>query len=135
MFLTVLLQVIGRYILFNPFIWTEELSRYFYVWMVFCGIGVVIKNNENIMVDVIFNLLPQKWQKAIALVSNILILIFSIIMFISGIKMMYSSGIIRCTTMLFLTYNWVYLAIVVGAILIIIFTIQNFFKGDDAKWK
>ena len=34
---TVFLQVLTRFVIQIPLAWTEEVSRYFFIWMVFLG--------------------------------------------------------------------------------------------------
>ncbi|SDL28399.1 TRAP-type C4-dicarboxylate transport system, small permease component [Franzmannia pantelleriensis] len=48
---TVLLQISGR--LFLPFslAWTEELSRYLFIYMVALSAGVVLRRNRNVSVE------------------------------------------------------------------------------------
>ena len=33
------LQIVGRYLFSTPFPWTEEMTRYMFVWMGFISIG------------------------------------------------------------------------------------------------
>lgn len=48
---TVLLQIAGRLVLpFSP-AWTEELSRYLFIYMVALSAGVVIRQNRNVNVE------------------------------------------------------------------------------------
>jgi TRAP-type C4-dicarboxylate transport system permease small subunit len=42
MFMSLILQVFFRYILNNPLTWTDEISRFFFIWMIgFTGVFVV----------------------------------------------------------------------------------------------
>ena len=54
---TVLLQICSR--LFLPFsiAWTEELSRYLFIYMVALSVGVVLRQNRNISVELFHHLL------------------------------------------------------------------------------
>jgi len=38
--ITVFLQVLTRFVIQIPLAWTEEVSRYFFIWMVFLGSAV-----------------------------------------------------------------------------------------------
>ena len=41
------LQIVGRYLFSTPFPWTEEMTRYMFVWMVFISIGYAVKTGEH----------------------------------------------------------------------------------------
>lgn len=57
---TVLLQISGR--LFLPFslAWTEELSRYLFVYMVALSAGVVLRRNRNVNVELFHHCLGPR---------------------------------------------------------------------------
>lgn len=46
--LTVFVQVLSRILLNNPLMFTEELARYVYVWMVFFGFSRVTQKGTNV---------------------------------------------------------------------------------------
>lgn len=62
---TVLLQICSR--LFLPFsiAWTEELSRYLFIYMVALSVGVVLRQNRNISVELFHHLLGPRVQAAV----------------------------------------------------------------------
>ena len=62
---TVLLQICSR--LFLPFsiAWTEELSRYLFIDMVALSVGVVLRQNRNISVELFHHLLGPRVQAAV----------------------------------------------------------------------
>ena len=45
------LQVIFRYFFNHPLFWSEELSRYCFVWIVFVGAAIAVKHGAHIGVD------------------------------------------------------------------------------------
>lgn len=61
---TVLLQICSR--LFLPFsiAWTEELSRYLFIYMVALSVGVVLRQNRNISVELFHHLLRPRMKAA-----------------------------------------------------------------------
>lgn len=74
MSLAVLVNVILRYAFNSGLTWSEELSRYFFVWMVFLGAVAALKDKMHLGVDIVVNALPKKLQKVVFVVSNGLIL-------------------------------------------------------------
>lgn len=44
-------QIVSRVVFKNPFMFTEELARFIYIWMVYLGIPWVFKNGTNLCLD------------------------------------------------------------------------------------
>lgn len=79
------LQVINRYLL--PFLeianittWTEEMSRYVFIWISYLGASLAIKKRESIRVDVFTSRLPQGVQRALEVANSLFILYFGYIL-------------------------------------------------------
>ena len=66
-----LLQVVGRYILTNPFIWTEELTRYALLYSVAFGAGLAFRSGDLVNVDVVCEYLPGRMPWLLRLLSAI----------------------------------------------------------------
>jgi TRAP-type C4-dicarboxylate transport system permease small subunit len=69
----VILQVICRYVLKNPLVWTEEVARYLMLWMAFISASCVIKKWDNMYVDFFINLLKQKPRRIIILLQKFVV--------------------------------------------------------------
>ncbi len=72
----VLLQVVGRLGIFLPPIWTEELSRWLWVWMAFIGIAEVERTDGHLRVEFVPEML--RWKARLVLFSLIDVLYFAI---------------------------------------------------------
>lgn len=77
------LQVIFRYFLGIPLMWSEELSRYLQIWLTFLGIGYGIRNSSHISMVLVYEKLPKKVQVVVSILSNIVIMVCFIV-FIPG---------------------------------------------------
>ncbi|MFC7156898.1 TRAP transporter small permease [Halomarina halobia] len=60
-------------------VWTEELARYLLVIMVFVGAPYAMRNDDNISIRPLFRLLSARTQKVLITFSNIMIVVFSIL--------------------------------------------------------
>ncbi len=88
-FLTILLatmsvvigvQVFMRYVFRASLSWSEELTRYCFVWMCYIGISYGVKMQRHIKVDAFALLLPKKVQKWLAILANLIFLGFAVMM-------------------------------------------------------
>jgi C4-dicarboxylate transporter DctQ subunit len=69
MFLTFLLQIFGRYVLAEPFGWTLELCLMLWVWIVFWGCAFVVREQDHVTFDLLYQMAPRRIQRVFALVS------------------------------------------------------------------
>jgi TRAP-type C4-dicarboxylate transport system permease small subunit len=82
----VTLQIISRYTALIPsWIWTEELSRFLFIWMVMLGAMIGVREGTHFEVDV----WPDLGRKATALlriVSSLLVLVFALVFVWWGVE-------------------------------------------------
>src|SRR3954453_3395023 len=80
------LQVFSRYTALIPsYIWTEELSRFLFIWMVMLGAMIGIKEGTHFEVDV-WPELGRRANAALKIVSHLFVLIFALVFVWWGIK-------------------------------------------------
>jgi len=80
------LQVFSRYTALIPsYIWTEELSRFLFIWMVMLGAMVGIREGTHFEVDV-WPELGRRANAALRIVSNLFVLVFALVFLYWGIK-------------------------------------------------
>src|ERR671921_2876492 len=73
------LQILSRYTqLFPAYIWTEEMSRFLFIWMVMIGAMIGIRERTHFEVDVWPELRPRAGA-LLRIVSNIFVLIFALV--------------------------------------------------------
>lgn len=77
--LPITMQVISRYTQLIPsYIWTEELSRFVFIWMVMLGAMVALRDKAHFEVDVWPTLAPRP-NAALRIVTNLLVLVFALV--------------------------------------------------------
>lgn len=67
LFFTVIVQIIGR-ILGTPAPWTEEGTRYLFLWMMFIALSYGFKFAESARVSLFINLFPSIMKKVFGLI-------------------------------------------------------------------
>lgn len=65
------LQVFFRYLLNDPLIWSEEVARLSFLWMVFLGLGIAERDHSHIAVDFFVDRMPQCVQKPLRLAVEV----------------------------------------------------------------
>nr|WP_251025832.1 TRAP transporter small permease [Bacillus sp. ISL-47] len=74
MSLSVFGNVVLRYVFNSGLTWSEEMSRYFFVWLVFLGAIAALKDKMHLGVDIVVNALPKGLQKVVFIISNAIVL-------------------------------------------------------------
>jgi TRAP-type transport system small permease protein len=69
-----------RYALNAPVSWSEQVCRILFVWSVFAGAAVLYRNALHIVIDMFVLMLPQRAQKALAMLNEALMLLAGILM-------------------------------------------------------
>lgn len=73
-------QVLSRYVLRQSNIWTEELARYLYIWLVFIGTSYAEKEFIHIKIDVLGRVFPKRVRPFAAMIGEIVLIVFSLYM-------------------------------------------------------
>jgi TRAP-type transport system small permease protein len=75
----VLLQIFSRYVGFIPrYIWTEEMARFFFIWMIMLGAMIGVREGTHFDVDLLPDLSPR-WNAALRGIMHLAILFFALI--------------------------------------------------------
>ena len=64
MSLLVFSNVVSRYIFDSSIPWANEMSRFFFVWLVFFGAIEALKSNEHMAVDLVGQEITKNSQKS-----------------------------------------------------------------------
>lgn len=121
--ITVIAQMLCRTFLGFSFVWSDELARYMLVWSTFIGASIVLRDKELVGLDILESKLSFRLNEVVKLLVHVLVLVFLGYVAYYGYEMATSNGITaqKSTTMHF-SMTYVYLAIPVGALLMIIHT-------------
>ena len=84
--LSIFLQILFRYVLSIGLNWVDEFSRYGLVWIIFLGGASAINVIEQRCITFIKNKIPHIALKWIILVFRIAIIIFLIVLIITGFQ-------------------------------------------------
>ena len=75
----VTLQIISRYTVLIPsWIWTEELSRFLFIWMIMLGAMIGVREKSHFLVDLWPELRPRP-TAMLQIASNVFVLAFALV--------------------------------------------------------
>lgn len=114
-----LFQVFARFVLKTPSDWTEVLTRFALIWMVYMGAAAALRSGAMVSVDLMHRKLPPVWR------TKLDIFVASAVLGLLGVMIYWGLSIawrIRFQNVagLDISIAWAYLAIPVGAIFAVI---------------
>ena len=82
----VTMQIVARFTSLIPaYIWTEEASRFLFIWMVMLGAMIAVREGTHFEVDVWPDLSPRA-AALLKIVSGVLVLVFALVFVWWGIE-------------------------------------------------
>jgi C4-dicarboxylate transporter DctQ subunit len=121
MILLMTLDPIMRYLLGRPFYWSNEVTTYLMVIMVFNGFCIALVKDKHVRVTLVFDRLPRRLQNMLWILTSVAGLIYVSFVGYALIRLTCSSfsfGVRSATTEM-LVYPWQTIAII-GVIILFV---------------
>lgn len=126
-------QIFFRFVLKSSLIWSEELMRYLFVWLAFITASIAVREHKHISVDFVTTYMPAKVNLVFYFISRIAMLAYFYFMIPAGIQLCIKTAHAK-STILPITWNFVYAALPVGMILML-FSMASVFSFDLKQLK
>lgn len=119
------LNVIVRYLTNGSLAFTEELVVNLFVWITVLGGAIAFRKRAHLGVTFLTNLLPARWQKAVAVLSGVAGAVLFVLLFVQGIGMVVQEYQNQMTTYSMALPMWIFgLAVPFGALIMLLRVIQ-----------
>jgi TRAP-type C4-dicarboxylate transport system permease small subunit len=128
----VTIEVVLRYVFGHSLIFTEELSRYLMVWVVFLGGAIAVRDDAHIRINVLVKRLSVKTHQIVRVTAYGLTITFLVVVTIEGLKILPRQLYQMCIT-IDVSLFYFYLAIPVGSILMMIFLLPHIKKSVSGR--
>ncbi|OGB93703.1 MAG: hypothetical protein A2Z31_02660 [candidate division NC10 bacterium RBG_16_65_8] len=113
------LQVFNRYVLDYVLGWEEEVSRYLMIWSAFLAASYALWQGEQLGMEFVVKLLPERARKAVRILTNVLCIAFLAVIAYQGFVWMMPQQLDQISPSLGITMAIPYAAIPVSAVLMI----------------
>ncbi len=124
------MQIVCRYILKELPPWSEELSRYLFIWANFVGAGVALARSSHVSIDSLVARLPDSVRRKLGSVVVILVTTFSLFLLYQGVVTASAMKISFSTTMHF-SMAWVFAALPAAGLIFVLYQLQTILKRKD----
>ena len=71
-------QIIWRYLLQSPLVWSEELALLLMVWMTFLGSALMLERKEHVAIDLLVEWLPPSLNRVMQIIGALVVLTFNV---------------------------------------------------------
>jgi TRAP-type transport system small permease protein len=118
----VFLQVLVRFAFKFPLPWTEEVSRLAFVYSIFVGATLAVRENDHISVDFLLAVLPAGVRRVVRLVGTVLVATFLVAMTWQGIVFVQATGV-QMTPVLQVPFRSLYVVIPLSGALMLLYLV------------
>jgi TRAP-type C4-dicarboxylate transport system permease small subunit len=115
----VLLQVLIRFVFKYPIPWTEEVSRIAFVYTVFVGATIAVRQQAHLNVDVLLVALPPRVARGLRLLGTTLVAVFLLFVTWQGVVFVRATGV-QVTPVMQVPFRHLYLILpATGALMLL----------------
>ena len=125
--LSVVMQIVFRFILRISVPWTEELARLAVIWMTFFGIVLVQADRESIRTDFLVNKLPLKVKYLLEKLTNLASIVLLLVILRGAIEMLEFSSGVTMSSITWLSSSVLYYPVIIAIPFLIVYLIRDMF--------
>ena len=85
--LIIFMQIIMRSVFNSSLTWSEELTRYIFIWQIWLGVSIAQKQKQHIRVELLFSIFKsEKFKDVIEIIATLIMIAFNIFLIYYGIE-------------------------------------------------
>ena len=121
--------VFMRYVVGEPFKWTEEMSKALVVWFTFLGASTVMRTDDHVSIDVLVRRLPPRLRYAMRLFRMIAMTTVLVFLAVWGTELLFAAWV-KITPTLHLRYTFIDLIVPLAAAAMIVHLFRAFHRWN-----
>lgn len=121
----VIWQVVSRYLLREPSVFTEELVRFFLIWLGILAAVYTFGSKKHIALEFVYNKFPVKVRFVLSVIHHIVILAFAFFFFIYGGTLLIKISSFQSSSVLGIQMSYINFVFPVGGVLLFSYQIIN----------
>jgi len=123
-----LLGVFSRYVLVRTFTWYDEIARGCFVWLTFLGAAVGVKRQAHFRLHIVVDRLSPRVRQAIVILLPLVVIIFAGVLIQQGLVFL-EIGKFQQTPVMGLPKAYIYVAIPIGGVLMILYSLGPLWRA------
>jgi len=121
---SVFLQVLIRFVFKYPLPWTEEIARIAFVYCIFVGATIAVRENSHLQVDFLLVILPKRVARAAVFLGMLLVGVFLIFVTWQGVVLVLATGV-QMSPVMQVPFKYLYLILPVSGALMLLYLVAN----------
>lgn len=117
-----LLGVFSRYVMVRTFTWYDEIARGCFVWLTFLGAAVGVKRHAHFRLHIVVDRLSPPLRKVTVFLLPLVVIVFASVLIQQGLVFL-ELGKFQQTPVMGLSKMWIYVAIPIGGVLMILYSL------------
>jgi len=113
-------EVISRYFFSFPIMWSEEIGRYLFIWIVYIGAAQAFIKRRHLRVDFLVNKLRYPYNTYLELILYFIIMVFLFFVFLYGLKYAGMNLDKPAYSFKYIRLGWAYASIPIGSVFMIL---------------
>lgn len=122
--IAVFCSVFSRYILNDPWRWTEETARLLFVWMLFMAASIGVRRGLHFRFTLLIDSVGTTPKVILEILANVWVIFFSSIMLVRGLSFAILN-LKQLTPALQIPWGWVYISVPISGALMIIYSLEH----------
>lgn len=122
------LGVFSRYVMVRTFTWYDEIARGCFVWLTFLGAAVGVKRHAHFRLQIIVDRLSPRLRQATVFLLPLVVIIFAGVLIQQGLVFL-ELGKFQRTPVMGLPKTWIYVAIPIGGVLMILYSLGPLWRA------
>ena len=121
---SVFLQVLIRFVFKYPLPWTEEIARIAFVYCIFVGATIAVRENSHLSVDFLLVILPKRVARAAVFLGMLLVGVFLISVTWQGVVLVLATGV-QMSPVMQVPFKYLYLILPVSGAIMLLYLVAN----------
>jgi TRAP-type C4-dicarboxylate transport system permease small subunit len=122
--IAVFCSVFSRYILNDPWRWTEETARLLFVWMLFMAASIGVRRGLHFRFTLLLDSVGATPKGVLEILANVWVIFFSSIMLMRGLSFAILN-LKQLTPALQIPWGWVYISVPISGALMILYSLEH----------
>jgi len=119
MIILIFAEVISRYFFDFPIMWSEEIGRYLFIWIVYLGAAQAFILRRHLTVDFLVQKLRYPYKEYLELTLNFVIIVFLFFVFLYGLQYAMMNLDKPAYSFKYIRLGWAYASIPIGFVFMI----------------
>jgi TRAP-type C4-dicarboxylate transport system permease small subunit len=129
------LQVFFRYVVGSSLVWSEELSKIIFFYLIYLGASIAVRSRAFASVDYLYQYFPKRMKRCVDIFVWILIVVFLLVIIVLGAQITLKT-VSQITPALEIPQAVVYFAVPFGSLIMMLAALSfltKIFTQDNGK--